>query len=77
MIRTCVCDLGYQIEVSDDGVGFDIEAEQNDGKIHVGIQNVRRRLALMVNGTLRLESRLGCGTVATITIPRAGIQTRA
>lgn len=77
VIRTCVCDLGYQIEVSDDGVGFDIEAEQNDGKIHVGIQNVRRRLALMVNGTLRLESRLGCGTVATITIPRAGIQTRA
>ena len=77
VIRTCACDAAYQIEVSDDGVGFDIEAEQNDGKIHVGIQNVRRRLALMVNGTLQIESWPGCGTVATITIPRTGIQTQA
>ena len=56
------------IEVIDDGIGFDIEnsVRQEDGRSHIGIENVRNRLKQMCDGRLTIRSSHGKGTVATI-----------
>lgn len=57
----------YEISVLDDGPGFDPSAVPDDGKPHIGIKNVRERLA--VNGcTLTIRSAGESGTIATIRI---------
>ena len=40
------------------------------GSAHVGLSNVKKRLALMCGGTLDIESVLGEGTLVRISIPR-------
>lgn len=60
----------YVIQVTDDGVGFDVKKPVDDGQIHVGIQNVRNRLRLMCNGQLTIHSEPGKGTNVVITIPK-------
>ena len=62
----------YVITVSDTGCGFDAAKPKNDGKRHVGIENVRQRLSNMCQGSLSIESTLGEGTVAVIKIPKGG-----
>ena len=68
----------YVVTVEDDGSGFDASAPlgEDDGQPHLGIASTRTRLAEMVGGTLDIESKLGVGTRATITIPkeRGGLQ---
>ena len=54
------------VQIKDDGVGFDINDLEN--KEHVGLENVKNRLKHIVNGKLKLESKPGVGTIATITI---------
>ena len=60
----------YEIRVSDDGVGFQVDREANGERIHVGIFNVRKRLMDICGGTLAIESIPNVGTIATITIPK-------
>ena len=62
----------YVIEVIDDGEGFEIRelGEYKDGKLHVGIKNVSERLEMLVKGTLKIESKKGKGTRASICIPK-------
>ena len=60
----------YIIKVSDTGCGFDPLIPKNDGKRHIGIENVRQRLSNMCRGSLTIESEVGVGTVATIRIPK-------
>ena len=62
----------YVITVSDTGCGFDPAKPKNDGKVHVGIENVKQRLTNMCAGTLTIQSTVGEGTVATIRIPKGG-----
>ena len=70
-IKTIERDEGYEIFVIDDGVGgYDPKNKKEDGRSHIGIDNVRERLALMVGGTLEIESEEGKGTTAKIFIPR-------
>ena len=64
----------YVIKVSDTGCGFDIAKPKNDGKRHVGIENVRRRLLNMCQGTLTIESTVGEGTLAVIRIPKGAVK---
>ena len=59
----------YMVEVTDDGVGFDMNAGYDETK-HVGIKNIRGRIEAMCNGTLTIESKIGSGTKATIKIPK-------
>lgn len=56
------------IVIEDDGVGFDVNKVQS--KKHVGIENVSKRLEMICNGTCRIQSETGKGTVVTITIPK-------
>lgn len=61
---------GFEVEVKDNGVGFDTsKGPEDDGRTHVGIENVTDRLHKMVNGTLKIDSKIGEGTVVTIFIP--------
>lgn len=62
----------HVVRVSDDGAGFDERsAACGDERAHIGIQNVRVRLAEGCQGTLEVRSSPGEGTVATIRIPHA------
>ena len=59
----------YCISVEDDGVGFDVNALQDDRK-HLGLRNIRERLKVMVGGTLEIQSTVGVGTKVLIKIPK-------
>jgi sensor histidine kinase YesM len=61
---------GNIIIISDNGVGFDTNIPFSTDKDHIGIKNVSERIKSMCGGTLSIDSKLGEGTVITITIPR-------
>lgn len=69
-ISTYETEDAYCVVVRDDGVGFDMNAPMDPSRSHVGMQNVRSRLAVMVGGTLTIESEPGKGTTSTITIKK-------
>lgn len=69
-ISTREFDDSYEIEVSDNGVGFDVNVTPDDGRSHLGIENVRNRLWKMCGATLELSSEIGRGTSAVIRLPK-------
>jgi len=72
-IITKETDSGYEIVISDDGVGFDVNApRKEDGRSHVGMDNTRRRLKEMIGAEVVIESTVGEGTTARVVIPRRG-----
>ena len=73
-IGTEYLDDAYVITIQDNGIGFDLEAVLNDGKQHTGMNNVRLRLQLLVNGRLDVLSMPGKGTTITVTIPLLGAE---
>lgn len=62
----------FYIRVQDDGVGFPSDALVQEKSEAHGLSNVRMRLKTLVDATLNLQSEVGKGTVATITIPKEG-----
>ena len=54
--------------VKDNGIGFNMNEIKNDGRNHVGIENVKKRVENMVHGTFEIESEVGAGTTVTITV---------
>lgn len=60
----------YEVFVLDNGSGFDTAKPPNDGRLHVGIQNVRDRLQRLCGGRLELFSSIGVGTTAVIVLPK-------
>ena len=68
-VSTYETDTDYCVCVKDNGVGFDKTAFY-DKKKHIGIENIRERLTAMCGGTLTVDSVLGKGTTAVITIPK-------
>ena len=60
---------GVRITVSDNGAGFDMQRPKDDGKMHLGIENVSTRLENLSNGRLIIKSQPGKGTVCQILIP--------
>lgn len=60
----------FVVTIKDDGVGFDVTKIDETNKAHIGIKNARRRLKLLVDGTISVESKLGVGTIVTVTIPK-------
>lgn len=60
----------YEIVITDDGVGFEPGKLQDDGKSHIGIENVRNRLWKMSHAKLEISSELGKGSKAVIKIPK-------
>lgn len=62
----------FEVVINDNGAGFDPEQKLDDGKMHVGIQNVRYRLLAMCNATLAIKSKPNEGTTAIVRIPKEG-----
>lgn len=62
----------YVVTIQDDGVGFDPRERKQDGRDHVGIDNVRSRLEAQCGGILRIMSEKGKGTLAEVRIPKGG-----
>lgn len=62
------------ISILDDGAGFDPLKIKDDGRTHIGIENVRQRVMLQCGGTMHIESKKGCGTTVKIILPQKGGQ---
>ena len=60
----------YYICIVDDGAGYDPSVRIEDGRSHVGIENVTNRIKIICNGDVNIESKIGEGTKATIIIPK-------
>ncbi len=58
-------DDSFQIVVSDNGEGFDLEATRKDIKKGVGLYNIENRVSLL-NGEVKFESKEGKGTTISI-----------
>ena len=75
-LRLCFTPHEVRLAVSDDGVGFDQNAEAGDaGRDHLGIAGMRER-ASIVGGALTVDSRPGGGTRVSATIPAEPLATR-
>ena len=67
-IRSRAADGGAEILVEDDGTRYEPSA---DGAAHVGLANVRERLAMMCGGTLDVAPRAGGGTLVRVFVPKS------
>ena len=63
-------DDSFEVIISDDGVGFDVNEVKNDGRSHIGMENIKRRLKDMCNADVEITSVIGEGTTARIIIPK-------
>lgn len=68
-IRTLRLPHGYQIEVEDNGVGFDVSEIKDGQRTHVGASNVRNRIKIQMRGEMVVKSTIGVGSKVIITIP--------
>ncbi len=61
-------DSGLRISVEDNGDGFDLQAAQEPARQHMGLSIMKERAAKF-NGTVRIATAPGRGTVVEIDIP--------
>lgn len=62
----------YFIEIKDNGVGFDINQVLSDDRSHIGMKNTKERYEKLVDGNMKVESKIGKGTTVRINIPFRG-----
>jgi sensor histidine kinase YesM len=60
---------GHEIIISDNGKGFNVETIGNDGRRHIGIENVRERVIHLFNGRFEMNSEINVGTEVKIFLP--------
>ncbi len=58
------------VVIEDNGVGFDVNETKNDGRSHVGMNNIKNRLKEMLKAEVTVNSTINSGTVVTIRIPK-------
>lgn len=63
-----VLDQALIVTVQDNGIGFDPTAEY---KGHIGLQSMKERCH-QINGILKIDSNIGCGTTLKLDIPITG-----
>ncbi len=69
-IHTTEAENEYIICVTDDGIGFTEGEYACDEGTHLAIENIKKRLDMMINARLEIESKIGKGTKACIFIPK-------
>ena len=69
-IRSEACGDTAVVTVRDNGAGFDAGEQKKDGRTHVGVENVRKRIELQCGGVLQVESEKGVGTEVKLIFPR-------
>ena len=65
-IKTYEDESAYFVEISDDGIGFDVNDPKYKDKEHVGLNNVKYRLSTMCRGELTINSVLDKGTTMVV-----------
>ncbi len=60
----------FEISVSDDGPGFEPGRKPEDGRSHIGLENVRERVRRLSGGELLIDSAPGRGSRVTIVLPK-------
>ena len=60
----------WQVTVTDDGTGFDLETVRSGGSI--GLENVRRRMARFPGSRMQITSAPGSGTQVTLVYGKQG-----
>ncbi|MBQ3669983.1 MAG: histidine kinase [Treponema sp.] len=58
------------VAITDDGVGFSLDWDDEKNGVQIGISNVRKRLNLLCSGTVEISDRDGGGSCVEIRIPR-------
>ena len=69
-IRTQATADHHEITIADNGIGFDAAAAEHADGAHIGLSNVRERLAAQCGGSMEIASEAGNGTTITIRIPK-------
>lgn len=70
LVRTSEQPDFYEIDVIDNGPGFDESHVPDDGISHTGLSNVRKRLKYISGGELTVISKAGEGTTVRMTLPK-------
>lgn len=65
-IKTTEDDQTYCVEISDDGVGFDVNKLQKSDNKHIGLRNVSYRLSTMCHGEMMIHSEIDKGTTVMV-----------
>lgn len=76
-VTTSEDDRNFIIKIQDDGVGFDVlnpDLKPSEAHAHIGVNNVRERLANMVNAEFIIESQIDVGTCVIIKIPKKEVE---
>ena len=63
----------YTVEIMDNGIGTELSKQSRTtekDRSHVGIDNARKRIEIMCDGTLEISSTPNVGTTVLITIPK-------
>jgi len=68
IVRVRSADRGLRVTVEDDGKGFDLRTAQEPAQRHMGLSIMKERAA-QLNGTVRISTAPGRGTVVEIDIP--------
>jgi signal transduction histidine kinase len=63
---------GWELRITDDGVGFDPSAVGRVG--HQGLINIRERAATRLGGTVEIDSAPGAGTSVIARVPSGALQ---
>ena len=59
----------YKVVIEDDGVGFEM-GKVKDGKVHLGINSIKKRIGMIEGADVAIDSEPGKGTKVTVTIPK-------
>ena len=69
-ISTREAETSYEVVIEDDGVGFDVNEQKDDGRSHVGMENKKKRLHDMCGAQVVITSVIGEGTTARVILPK-------
>ena len=65
--------FNYTIEIMDNGIGTELSKQSRTTekeRSHIGVDNARKRIEVMCDGTLEISSTPNVGTTVLITIPK-------
>lgn len=60
----------FMVIIQDDGIGLTLAPHDTEDRIHIGINNVKNRVAAMCGGSVEIRESPGKGTIAVIRIPK-------
>lgn len=69
-IQTRELEDAYEVLIKDNGIGYDGSSVPDDGRNHIGVENIRNRLKDLVQATLTYEIPQEGGTIARVHIPK-------